>query len=174
MRFYLKLLLIAVLAVSSLNVSAQIPSFREQGYKGSVSLTDHLGVFVGAETSHGFMLDNHNYLGLGVGGFVFPNADHPTFMNVFLDYQNYLMNKASTPTLGMKAGFAHAFNYEENVGIHFKNAILLEPNVGWSWGLKSGKGLSLGLGASLFLPVGEARTDKKVLPMPKISFAFEF
>ena len=40
--------------------------------------------------------------------------------------------------------------------------------------MKSGNGLTLGLGAALYMPVGESRTDKKVLPMPKLSFGFEF
>ena len=120
------------------------------------------------------MFDRHNYLGVGVGGFIFPNSSHPTFMNAFLDYHNYLSKKASTPVLGLKAGGSHSFNYEGLSGVKFKNAVLIEPSLGWSWGLKSGKGLTLGLGAALYLPVGESRTDKKVLPMPKLSFGFEF
>ena len=164
----------AVLAVVSFSALAQTHDYRSKGYKGSVSITDQLGVWVGAETSHGFMFDRHNYLGVGVGGFVFPNSDHPTFMNAFIDYHNYLSNKTSTPVLGLKAGGSHCLNYEEATGVKFKNAIVIEPSAGWSWGLKSGHGLTLGLGAALYMPVGESWTDKKVLPMPKLTFGFEF
>ena len=41
---------IALFAATTL-ASAQVPSFRNKGYKGSISFTDHYGVFVGAETS---------------------------------------------------------------------------------------------------------------------------
>ena len=58
----------AVLAVVSFSALAQTHDYRSKGYKGSVSITDQLGVWVGAETSHGFMFDRHNYLGVGVGG----------------------------------------------------------------------------------------------------------
>jgi hypothetical protein len=175
MRLSKRLLVVtAVLAVVSFNATAQTDDYRGKGYKGSVSITDQFGVWVGAETSHGIMFDRHNYLGVGVGGFIFPNSSHPTFMNAFLDYHNYLSKKASTPVLGLKAGGSHSFNYEGLSGVKFKNAVVIEPSLGWSWGLKSGKGLTLGLGAALYLPVGESRTDKKVLPMPKLSFGFEF
>lgn len=171
------LVVTAAFAVISFSALAQTHDYRGKGYKGSVSITDQYGVFVGVETSHGIMFDRHNYLGVGVGGFIFPNSDHPTFMNTFLDYHNFLSNKASTPVLGLKAGGSHCFNYEGGNGlteVKFKNAVVIEPSAGWSWGLKSGNGLTLGLGAALYMPVGESRTDKKVLPMPKLSFGFEF
>ncbi|MBR0532079.1 MAG: hypothetical protein IJJ96_05670 [Bacteroidales bacterium] len=166
------LLIAAALAVVSFSAMAQTRDYRGKGYKGSVSITDQLGVFVGAETSHGYMFDRHNYLGVGAGGFVFPNSSHPTFLNIFVDYHNFLLDKASTPILGLKAGGSHSFY--NNGNIKFNNAVVIEPSTGWSWGLKSGNGLTLGLGAALYIPVSESMTDQKVLPMPKLSFGFEF
>ena len=110
--------------------------YRDKGYKGSVSITDQFGVFVGAETSHGYMFDRHNYLGVGVGGFVFPNSSHPTFMNVFVDYHNFLSNKASTPLLGLKAGGSHSFYNNGNglTDVKFKNAVDLIQELGPRFG----------------------------------------
>ncbi|MDE5890433.1 MAG: hypothetical protein K2H10_05385 [Bacteroidales bacterium] len=136
-------------------------------------IIDYLGVFVGLETSHGYMFDKHNYFGAGIGGFILPNKSHPTYMNAFLDYHNYLKEK-NTLVLGMKAGWSHSFNYVQNSGIQYENGILLEPNIGWSWLLGSRRGLNLGLGAAIIIPAGDSRTDRKVLPMPKIFFGFEF
>lgn len=162
------------LSLIGISVMGQSRDYRSIGYKGNIMLTNHLGVFIGAETSHGYMFDRHNYLGIGVGGFIFPNENHPTYINTFIDYHNYLKEKSNTFLIGMKAGYSHAFNYERNSGITFKNGILVEPNIGWSWQLKSGYGLSINLGVSMIVPTGNSRTNKKVLPMPKLSFGFEF
>ena len=168
-------LIISICAMFLICISAhaQDGNGRSEGYRGNLAITDHLGVFIGAETSHGYMFDSHNYLGLGIGGFVLPNDSHPTYMNAFIDYHNYLRDN-NTLVLGVKTGWSHAFNYQKDSGINFENGILCEPNIGWSWSLNSGNGLYLGLGASLIFPLGESRTEKTVLPMPKISFAFEF
>jgi len=163
-------LMICLLNTSSF---AQSDNYRCSGYHGNVMITDYLGVFVGLETAHGYMFDSHNYLGLGIGGFILPNESHPTYMNTFVDYHNYLKDKSSF-VLGMKAGWTHAFNYPKNSGINYENGVFLEPNIGWSWLLNTGKGLSIGLGTSIIVSIGDARTDRKVLPLPKISFGFEF
>ena len=165
---------VITLLTASTIAFAQVPDFRSKGYKGSVSLTDHYGVFVGAETSHGYMFDSKNYLGVGFGGFVLPNDAHPVFLDFFVDYQHYFKNERSTPMVSIKSGFSHSINYADTPGVKYGNALLLEPNVGWSWGLKSGKGLTLALGSTLYFPVGASRTDRKVLPLPKLTFSFEF
>lgn len=135
---------------------AQSGNGRTAGYHGNVMVTDHLGVFVGLETSHGYMFDKHNWLGGGINVFVFPDTNLPTYMNVFVDYHNYLKERSSL-VLGMKAGWSHAFNYD-NGGVNYKNGIFFEPDVGWSWLLNSGKGLSIGLGGTMIVPVGERST----------------
>ena len=114
---------------------AQNSNGRSRGYHGNLAITNHLGVFIGAETSHGYMFDGHNYLGLGIGGFVLPNNNHPTYMNTFIDYHNYVKDN-NTLVLGVKAGWSHAFNYQKDSGIKFENGILCEPNIGWSWCFK--------------------------------------
>jgi len=164
--------LFALIMAASLSF-AQSGNSRFRGYQGNIMITDHLGVFIGLETSHGYMFDKHNYLGAGIGGFIFPNESHPTYMNTFVDYHHYLKEQNSL-VLGVKAGWSHAFNYAGNSGIQYGNGILLEPNIGWSWLFKSGKGLFAGLGLAMIIPVGDSRTDWKVLPMPKISLGFEF
>ena len=161
---------------------ASEPAFRSIGYKGNASLTDQLGVFIGLDTSHGYMIGSQHYVGVGAGAFIFPNGtDYPMFLNAFADYQFYMRKYASSsPFIGVRAGFSHAFKYEEKSGINFKNAVLAEPSFGWSWGLKSGQGLAVSIGLPMYIPVWinmprwERRTDKPVLPMPKISFTFEF
>ncbi len=174
MNKHIKLIIsLGFLLLIAASAYAQNSNDRSEGYHGNLAITDHLGVFIGAETSHGYMFDSHNYLGLGIGGFVLPNESHPTYMNAFIDYHNYLRDN-NTLVLGVKAGWSHAFNYQKDSGIKFENGILCEPNIGWSWCFNSGNGLYLGLGASLIFPLGESRTEKTVLPMPKISFAFEF
>lgn len=174
MNKHIKLIIsLGFLLLISASAYAQNSNDRSEGYRGNLAITDHLGVFIGAETSHGYMFDSHNYLGLGIGGFVLPDESHPIYMNAFIDYHNYLRDN-NTLVLGVKAGWSHAFNYQKDSGIKFENGILCEPNIGWSWSLNSGNGLYLGLGASLIFPLGESRTEKTVLPMPKISFAFEF
>ena len=100
---------------------AQSGNGRTAGYHGNVMVTDHLGVFVGLETSHGYMFDKHNWLGGGINVFVFPDTNLPTYMNVFVDYHNYLKERSSL-VLGMKAGWSHAFNYD-NGGVNYKNGI---------------------------------------------------
>ena len=56
----------------------------------------------------------------------------------------------------------------ENSGDEFKHAFKIEPNVGWNWGIKNGKGLSLSVGASVFVANGN------VVAMPKLSFGISF
>jgi hypothetical protein len=68
----------------------------------------------------------------------------------------------------------HVFDFEKKDGMTLENGLFLEPNVGWSWGLRSGQGFTIGLGGKVIAPLGDKRTDKKALLMPKISFGFEF
>ncbi len=155
---------------------AQTPEFRAKGYKGSVSIFDQLGVYVGVETSHGLMLDSHNYIGVGANLWMFPNGEkNPTFANAFLDYHNYLKDTKSTPVLGVKTGLMHSFKYDEDSGITLKNGIFVEPNFGWSWALSGGKtGFTTTFSVPVLTPLGDNRMSHKVSFMPKISFTLEF
>ena len=170
-----KVLLAGVLIVTScIGASAQ-NDYRSKGYKGSVSITDHYGVWLGAETSHGYMFNRNIYLGAGIGGYIFPNGtENPYFGEAFLDFHSYLRNKKGTPVVGLKTGFMHGFDFEKKDGMTLENGLFVEPNVGWSWGLRSGPGVTIGRGGTGIAPLGDKRTDKKALLMPKISFGFEF
>ena len=168
---------IIVLAMASIcmGTAAQTRDYRNPGFKGSVAVTDQLGVFVGADVSLGKMLNRKNYIGGGVSGYLFPkDGEIPVYGNIFGEYRHYFKDAGKSMFAGSKAGLAHAFNYDNNDSITFQNGILLEPNFGWSWGLKSGHGLELGLGATLIAPFGDTRTARKVIGLPKLAFGFSF
>lgn len=166
--------ILLVLATAS-SAFAQTPTFRNQGYKGSVTYTNHCILFNGFETSHGYMFNEHHYLGGGVGAFVLvPVDDLPAFLKVYADYHAYIRDKKSTPVVGVKFGFAHSFvmaHGSDANGMTFINAMNVEPEVAWSWGLKSGYGLKLGLHADAYL-FDYDKLDIAILP--KLSFSFEF
>lgn len=70
---YLSQFIIALIALcGSLTMSAQESSPRSAGYRGSLTLTDQYLAIIGFETSHGYMFNEHHYLGAGVGGFFIP------------------------------------------------------------------------------------------------------
>lgn len=175
MNQFSKVLLAGVLiVVSFIGASAQ-NDYRSRGYKGSVSITDQFGVWLGAETSHGYMFNRNVYLGAGIGGYIFPNGtENPYFGEAFLDFHSYLRNKKDTPVVGLKTGYMHGFDYENKGGMKLQNGLFVEPNVGWSWGLRSGHGITVGLGGKVISPLGDKRTDQKALFMPKFSIGFEF
>ncbi|MCR5465036.1 MAG: hypothetical protein K6F06_10955 [Bacteroidales bacterium] len=106
-RFRKFLLAGVLIVVSFIGASAQ-NDYRSRGYKGSVSITDHFGVWLGAETSHGYMFNHNVYLGAGIGGYIFPNGtENPYFGEAFLDFHSYLRNKNGTPVVGLKTGYMH-------------------------------------------------------------------
>lgn len=173
-----RLLLLALASMITVGSFAQSGDYRSKGYKGSVSFTDQMGVWLGLETSHGYMFNEHHYLGGGVGGFILPKDICPTFGGFFVDYHAYLLDRPSTPVLGVKAGFTHAFNYKKNdSGFKFRNAVTFEPGAAWSWGLDSGYGLTLGLSAQMYVYSHWRSLDLVELKgsiMPKLSVSFEF
>lgn len=172
------ILFISFLVTFVVGLSAQssypkddISYFRSRGYKGNALYTNHYIVWQGVETSHGYMFNSHHYLGAGVGAFFLPLDKVPAFGRVFVEYNAYFREKASTPIAGVKAGFCHAMNY--NNDCKFRNAAELEPSVGWSWTLQSGKGLLLGLSYPFYV-TSKPNTTVSIYGMPKISFGIEF
>mgnify|MGYP006988873661 CR=1 FL=1 len=159
---------------------AQAKDFRSPGYKGSLSLTDQMGVFAGVETSHGFMLNRSVYLGAGAGAFMFPNgSDYPAFAHAFLDYGAYVLDRKSTPFSGLKAGFMHAVGFGKKVGgfehsYTFENGLFFEPSFGWNWMFKSGYGFTIAASADIIVPVGKNKGVSPNMVIPKVSFTFEF
>ena len=164
---------LSMLAVA-MAAEAQIPAFRSRGYKGNVSYTNQYLVWQGVETSHGYRFDSHHYLGGGAGVFLAPIDDvPPAFAYVFVDYTGYFLNKKNTPFAAIKTGVCQALD-EKNADGDFKFSVAatVEPVFGWSWGLKSGKGLLLSISSPLF--ISGDRYSTTVQMMPKLSFGFEF
>ena len=164
-------LIIAMLltAAVALGQGEDVKFFRQAGYKGSVLYTNHYLVWQGVETSHGYMFNNHHYLGASAGFMLAPIDNVPTFGMLFVDYSAYICNKKSTPVAGIKAGFCHALNYSTNC--EFRNAAVIEPGIGWSWTLKSGNGLLLNIACPVFLTRKMDVVSTYV--MPKLSFGIE-
>ena len=160
----------ATVQLSAKDAGDGAKSFRQTGYKGSVLYTNHYLVWQGVETSHGYMFNEHHYLGAGAGFMLAPIDNVPTFGRVFVDYNAYICKKRSTPTAGVKAGFCHALNYSSNC--EFRNAAEIEPNIGWNWTLKSGNGLMLNVGCPVYLTKKSDAVSTYV--MPKLSFGIEF
>lgn len=124
------------------SIFAQEHNYREKGYKGSVSYTNAILVWNGFDTSHGYMFNEHHYLGAGGGVFFVPSDDFPTIAHFFVDYHAYWFDKKSTPVAGIKLGYARSLHPSEPNPL---SAMEIEPSIGWSWGLKSGYGLTLSL-----------------------------
>lgn len=170
-----ELMIVVAMAFACTMASAQTNDFRTPGYKGSVSIIDQYGVWAGLETSHGVMFDRHNYLGAGMSVSVcLPELGDtpPVFGQFFVDYHNYLLDRRSTPVLGVKAGYMTALNEKKATGWNFTKAVFIEPNVGWNRGMKKGFGLTTSLGAAMFKPIGVS--TKNFAVMPKLSLTFEF
>ncbi len=145
------------------------PLYRTSGYKGGVSLTDQL-VFVGLDTSHGYMFNCHHYLGGGAGFFLMPFDSVPAFGRVFADYKAYLLKRNSTPTAGLQAGCCMAFR--DMSGLKFLEAFEVSPHIGWNWTYSDKIGLDFSIGASVFVHNDGFSTLAHV--MPKISIGIEF
>lgn len=146
---------------------------RAAGYRGSISLTDQYLVWMGFDTSHGWMFDEHHYLGGGVGFFTLPDFwSWPTFAHVFVDYSAYILKRPSTPTAGVKAGCMMVIGSlgEDDPFEGFGQSLFeIEPNVGWSWAFNENLGMRLSIGATVLIGRGGyARA------MPKLSVGFEF
>ena len=144
--------------------------YRTAGYKGSVSFTDQLGVWVGFDTSHGYMFSPHHYLGAGVGMFAAPMDEIPSFFHFFAEYKAYFLEKNSTPTAGIRAGYCSSL--QNLAGNTFSSAFELDPNIGWDWAFNSRLGINLTLGAAVFM-FGENGTSN-VKAMPKITVGITF
>lgn len=165
--------LVIVFAFSA-NAFSQIPSFREKGCKGSVTYSNmYLVRYNGVETSHGYMFNENHYLGGGAGAYYTPDGlDSNAIVHFFADYHAYCFDKASTLVVGLKLGYAKpVFPYLSNY--HY---LEMEPNVGWSWGLNSGNGLTLTLGTysltSIVKGYGEISIAIKLLPRMCLSYEF--
>lgn len=166
---------IALLLSLAATANAQTRNYRDPGYKGSISLTDQYLVFLGLETSHGYMFDSNNYLGAGAN-YSFPLVKgkvRPNCLTTFVDYHRYMSDSPSSLVLGAKAGYMFMLGKENNAndGDPY-GSFYAEPNVGWSWTLGNGCGLTASVGAALYTK--SQSSGNEFLAMPKLTVGFEF
>ena len=176
----LKRTLTLILLAAAISMSAQenpeIPAYRNRGYAGSVSITDQNIILIGLDTSHGYMFNEHHYLGGGLDTYFVPIAiECPIGYHFYADYKSYWFKKRSTPTAGIKIGYGGALlvskDYHSDAYAPYGN-IKLEPNIGWDWGLESGRGFTLSLGANVLMSF--AGTKMYALPLVKLSLGVTF
>ena len=177
MKYLVLSFIVSLLFISSF---AQTTASRESGYKGSISIIDQGGVFVGLETSHGYRLSQHHYLGVGGGAFVFPNGKgYPSFAEAFLEYQAFFSDKSSSPVSSVKAGYIRALKYGELVNGYdnmylFEQGLSIQPSLGWNWDFTGGCGITLSAGANIVFPVGRNPGNKALYALPTLAVSFNF
>lgn len=156
-----------------INLYSQEHNYRDKGYKGSISYTNKILIWNGFDTSHGYMFNERHYLGGGLGCYLgmYGNSGIPIIMRIYADYHAYWYDRTSTPVAGIKLGYARSINQNEAL-----SEMEIEPNIGWSWGTKSGFGLTLSFGLIISnTPVHFSESSSLPFSLaPSLSFAFEF
>ena len=155
MKRILTLILLAAAISMSAQENPEFPAYRNKGYAGSVSFTDQNIILVGLDTSHGYMFNEHHYLGGGLDAYIVPiSLESPIGYHFYAAYKSYWFKKRSTPTAGIKIGYGGAImtskDYHSDAYVPYGN-YKLEPNIGWDWGLKNGKGLTMSIGANILM-----------------------
>ena len=173
-----RILTIIILLACAVSMSAQenseVPAYRNKGYAGKVSFTDVCISLVGLDTSHGYSLNEHHSLGGGLGFYVTKNC--PIGYHAFAEYKSFWFKKPSTPVAGVKVGYGGIINTVKD--FHSDSFVpygeyKVEPYIGWDWGLKSGKGLSLSLGANILM--NNLFTEYAyAIVLPKLSIGISF
>lgn len=176
MKRILTIILLACAVSMSAQDNSEISSYRNKGYSGSVSFTDQALILLGLDTSHGYMFDEHHFLGGGIGFYAAPIKGNPIGYHVHAEYKYYWFKRNSTPTASVKLGYGGAIltdkDYHSDAFMPYGN-YKLEPNIGWDWGLKNGNGFSLSLGADIL--INEILTkDMYAIVLPKISLGIMF
>ena len=108
-KITLTAILVAALCISA---SAQVPSFRDKGYKGSAGIAGFIFYGPGVETSHGYMFNPVHYLGGGIGVNSLPVGGVPLYTTEFIEYQAYILKRNSTPVFGARIGSFQQFNWD--------------------------------------------------------------
>ena len=151
-----------------LPLKRQLPSGREKGYQGSIALS---GGFIAMpipitalEFSQGYRFNQYHFLGGGaalllpyIGGFV---------PYLYTHYRVWWFSKRSTPYASLKLGYLGVI---DSADFFSSGAPFVEPALGWDWGLSSGGGISLSLGAMAFIPDWEI-----ILPIPNLTLTYRF
>ena len=120
------------------------------------------------------MFNEHHYLGAGANYSICDWSWRFQLLNLYVDYKAYVLKRRSTLTAGLKAGYPLVALFDEGkVYSGGASSIILDPNIGWDWGLKSGYGLTLSLGIRTWFFIDEGEFFPVEL-MPFISFGFQF
>ena len=163
---------VTILATCCLEASAQVPAFREKGYKGNVGVQGLYFYIPGITTSHGYMFNGVHYLGGGVSVAVTPSSDPTIVPAAFLEYQAYFLKRNSTPVAGIKLqGMAELSDRTYYIAG-------LVPTFGWSWGLGEGGrfGIMPYLAMGVFCDITRSRMHDSFSPLafPLLGVVFEF
>ena len=170
--------LIAVLAIAALPICVnaqeknEVPAYRQKGYAGSVAVSDMFIFFAGFDTSHGYMFNEHHYLGGGFEAYVlfpFLNNSFVYCVEPFVEYKAYFLKRKCTPTASLRSGYCIGGTiYYTDESPYTSGYFALNPSLGWDFGLKCGKGLGLSVGLMLLTDMSEINYA------PEISFGFRF
>lgn len=160
----------AIFVAGSAALSAQVPAFRDKGYKGNVGIQT-LTIYPGITTSHGYVFKGGvHYLG---GGFEATVTFHDEYIvSPFIEYEAYILKRNSTPVVGVKligmVDFSDKYYYLAG----------LSPKFGWSWGIGSNKqfGIMPYIGIIALCDITRTMRDETFVPLfiPQIGVAFEF
>ena len=167
------LLTLVFISLTFIPVHSQAHRYRDTGYQWSISYTNMTIIWNGIETSHGYMINEHHYIGAGAGFLFVPSgSDFPAIIQAYADYHAYWYDDDSTPFAGIKLGYMGSIHPSTDD----LSALEIEPCIGWSWTTKSGFGLSVSVGEKIITtPVHF--TESSSLPftiVPSLSFSVEF
>ncbi len=136
------------------------------GYRGSISAHAMFNVWLGAETSHGYIFNRRHYVGGGIGASVAPVENIYVLGHIFAEYRYFILTQDSSPTLGAKAGLCTDLRNDPS-GPPISRAAEIEINIGWDWTFKNGSGVFLQFAAPFFI-------SDFFQFLPKLSFGVEF
>lgn len=161
----------AAVSVSNGSVPAKVrklstQSNRRTGYRGCISVSGMYNVWLGAETSHGYIFNRQHYFGGGIGASVAPVENIYVLGHIFADYRYFIMTQDSTPALGIKAGYCMDLRNDPS-GPPITKAAEIEVNIGWDWSFRNGSGVFLQFAFPFF--IGDFFQF-----LPKLAFGVEF
>ena len=130
-------------------------SYDLKGYRGFVDIGYIFGVGeeglkedrIEFSTTHGYQLNNHFFIGGGVGIHYMTSSD-VFLLPMFVDFKGYLLNGNVSPFFDLKGGYSHILSELEDEDI--KGGLYIAPSVGVRFFIPEGNiGLNLSLGFNL-------------------------
>ena len=173
-RIFILCLLLCAVSLSAQDQKG-VPSYREKGYAGNVSFTNQYLIIVGLDTSHGYMLNEREFIGGGLGLYAAAMEGSPIVYHLYGEYKFYWKEKWSTPTTGIKVGLGSGIPTRRERDFYLPSGeVKVEPYVGWDWGLQNGSGFSLSLGANVFVGNVFIHAKPVFYVMPKLNLGLSF